>query len=246
MKNKKGKKNNKNNIMRFVLVFTMMICLVVSMSTYWVYAYHHKKEYSFDNESKITYYKVSDYTYIDGNVVYLKNIDETINNTFVRNQNTILNKGSIVDTDFIIGIYNNILSIKINYILNTGELNFEEVLTLNVDLDTNMVCDNDRILKLVNGNYKSIATDIFDEYIKLPDSDISFVYDKITGEKFSYLEFNNQREKYIIRIREKLPDIMDIYIDNNKVYYVVRISEVSSVCYDINKDVVINREIGKI
>jgi hypothetical protein len=55
----------------------MMFCLVISMSTYWMYAYKHKygKNY-FDN--KIISYKVSDYVDTDGNYVYLKNIDKEI------------------------------------------------------------------------------------------------------------------------------------------------------------------------
>ena len=61
MKKKNKKKNTyKYDNKRFILVFTMMFCLVISMSTYWMYAYKHKygKNY-FDN--KIISYKVSDY-----------------------------------------------------------------------------------------------------------------------------------------------------------------------------------------
>ena len=76
---KKNKKMNtyKYDNKRFILVFTMMFCLVISMSTYWMYAYKHKygKNY-FDN--KIISYKVSDYVDTDGNYVYLKNIHNLI------------------------------------------------------------------------------------------------------------------------------------------------------------------------
>ena len=57
MKKKNKKKNTyKYDNKRFILVFTMMFCLVISMSTYWMYAYKHKygKNY-FDN--KIISYK---------------------------------------------------------------------------------------------------------------------------------------------------------------------------------------------
>ena len=43
MKKKNKKKNTyKYDNKRFILVFIMMFCLVISMSTYWMYAYKYK------------------------------------------------------------------------------------------------------------------------------------------------------------------------------------------------------------
>lgn len=244
------KKNKKKNIYkydnkRFILVFTMMFCLVISMSTYWMYAYKYKygKNY-FDN--KIISYKVSDYVDTDGNYVYLKNIDKEIINTFINEQKEVL-KNNVIDMSVTKGIYKDILSIKISYVLY-GELsNYEDVITINIDLKNNKVLSNDDMIDMVKGSYKDIATDIFNEYIKINNN--REVVDAITEEKLSSSVFNNNSEKYIIRIREKLPEVMNIYIENNEVYYLVRKYEINKVCYYTNTDInmgYINKKIGKL
>lgn len=240
---KKNKKDYSNK--RFILVFIMMLCLIISMSTYWVYAYHHKygKNYY---EDKFISYKVSDYVSIEGNYVYLKNISDDISNNFIRSQKEII-KNNIIDMTVTKGIYKEILSIKISYILNAELSNYEEVLTLNIDLRNKKVLNNDEILNKINISYKEIATDIFNEYIKVNNN--QKVIDIITDEEMTGNEFNNNSEKYIIRIREKLPEIMKVYIDKEYVYYLVRKNEITKVCYYTNTDInigYINKEIGKI
>lgn len=240
---KKNKKDYSNK--RFILVFIMMLCLIISMSTYWVYAYHHKygKNYY---EDKFISYKVSDYVTIEGNYVYLKNISDDISNNFIRSQKEII-KNNIIDMTVTKGIYKEILSIKISYILNADSSNYEEVLTLNIDLRNKKVLNNDDILNKINVNYKEIATDIFNEYIKVSNN--QKVIDIITDEEMTGNEFNNNSEKYIIRIREKLPEVMKVYIDKEHVYYLVRKNEITKVCYYTNTDInigYINKEIGKI
>ena len=240
---KKNKKDYSNK--RFILVFIMMLCLIISMSTYWVYAYHHKygKNYY---EDKFISYKVSDYVTIEGNYVYLKNISDDISNNFIRSQKEII-KNNIIDMTVTKGIYKEILSIKISYILNADLSNYEEVLTLNIDLKNKKVLNNDDILNKINVSYKEIATDIFNEYIKVSNN--QKVIDIITDEEMTGNEFNNNSEKYIIRIREKLPEVMKVYIDKEHVYYLVRKNEITKVCYYTNTDInigYINKEIGKI
>lgn len=240
---KKNKKDYSNK--RFILVFIMMLCLIISMSTYWVYAYHHKygKNYY---EDKFISYKVSDYVTIEGNYVYLKNISDDISNNFIRSQKEII-KNNIIDMTVTKGIYKEILSIKISYILTADSSNYEEVLTLNIDLRNKKVLNNDDILNKINVSYKEIATDIFNEYIKVNNN--QKVIDIITDEEMTGNEFNNNSEKYIIRIREKLPEIMKVYIDKEHVYYLVRKNEITKVCYYTNTDInigYINKEIGKI
>ena len=240
---KKNKKDYSNK--RFILVFIMMLCLIISMSTYWVYAYHHKygKNYY---EDKFISYKVSDYVTIEGNYVYLKNISDDISNNFIRSQKEII-KNNIIDMTVTKGIYKEILSIKISYILNADLSNYEEVLTLNIDLRNKKILNNDDILNKINVSYKEIATDIFNEYIKVSNN--QKVIDIITDEEMTGNEFNNNSEKYIIRIREKLPEVMRVYIDKEHVYYLVRKNEITKVCYYTNTDInigYINKEIGKI
>ena len=112
---------------------------------------------------------------------------------------------------------------------------------------TNNICKN--IIKgysfirgfigiIENGNYSNIKINNNRE-----------VVDAITEEKLSSSVFNNNSEKYIIRIREKLPEVMNIYIENNEVYYLVRKYEINKVCYYTNTDInmgYINKKIGKL
>lgn len=248
MKKKKGEKNYNYDTKRFILIFTMMLCLVISMGSYWVFAYNHKKKYNLDND-RIISYRISDYTRTDGNIMYLRNLDENIDKKFVDSQKNIINNNKIIDTDFRVGIYKGILSIKIAYTLYGDLANYEENVILNVDLYNNKEVSNDDMLRLCSSDYKSVATDIYEEYIKLPNTFVGTVTDTIDNSKLTKEEFNNQSEKYIIRIREKLPDVMGTYIYEDEVYYVVRLSDIYKVCYYTNVDtanVNINRKIGKI
>ncbi|MGN1342173.1 MAG: hypothetical protein ACI4VL_02975 [Bacilli bacterium] len=246
MKKKKNKKvidKYKNDNKRMILVFTMMLCIIVSMCTYWIYAYQHKHNYS---DGKFISYKISDYVITDGNVIYLNNIDKSINDDFVIKQKEIL-KNNVLNMNITKGLYNEILSIRVNYILSNGTSNYEENIALNIDIRNDKTISNDELLELIDVNYKDIANDIYDKYIKLPSDSKKEIVDAITEEKMSSSEFNNNSEKYIIRIREKLPDVMMLYIDKGNVYYLVNKYEINKVCYytDINMGY-INNKIGKI
>ena len=49
--------------------------------------------------------------------------------------------------------------------------------------------------------------------------------------KLTAKEFNENSEKYIIRIREKLPEVINLYIEDNKLKYNVDLEEIYKVCY---------------
>ena len=140
------------------------------------------------------------------------------------------------------GIYKEILSLKINYILQN---NIEEVLTINIDLRNKKEISNEDILNKIEKNYKELAEDIYNNYIKVEDS--KKIIDIITDKELTGKELNENKEKYIIRIREKLPEVIKLYIKDNKVYYMVNIDEISKICYYTDKNIgYINKEIGKI
>jgi hypothetical protein len=86
------------------------------------------------------------------------------------------------------------------------------------------------------------------EYIKIEDTS-SVVIDAITNEKLTGTEFNDNSYKYITRIRENLPDIMSLYIKDNKLYYAVKLKDINKLCYQTNIDVsgkYIDKEIDKL
>ena len=96
--------------------------------------------------------------------------------------------------------------------------------------------------------YKDIADSLFNEYIKLDDTSVKVV-DAITNEEVTGTEFNDNSYKYIIRIRENLPDIMNLYIRDGKLYYVVKLKDINKLCYQTNIDVssrYIDEEIDKL
>ncbi len=237
---KKKNKKKDYSIKRFILVFIMMLCILISSCTYWMYAYHHKygKNYY---EDKIISSKIDDYIKVEGNLVYINNINEELKNSFIEKQIDI-QKNNIIDMTITKGIYKEILSLKINYILQN---NIEEVLTINIDLRNKKEISNEDILNKIEKNYKELAEDIYNNYIKVEDS--KKIIDIITDKELTGKELNEDKEKYIIRIREKLPEVIKLYIKDNKVYYMVNIDEISRICYYTDKSIgYINKEIGKI
>ncbi len=237
---KKKNKKKDYSIKRFILVFIMMLCILISSCTYWMYAYHHKygKNYY---EDKIISSKIDDYIKVEGNLVYINNINEELKNSFIKKQIDI-QKNNVIDMTITKGIYKEILSLKINYILQN---NIEEVLTINIDLRNKKEISNEDILNKIEKNYKELAEDIYNNYIKVEDS--KKIIDIITDKELTGKELNEDKEKYIIRIREKLPEVIKLYIKDNKVYYMVNIDEISKICYYTDKNIgYINKEIGKI
>lgn len=250
MKLRKKKKKeiiNKYNTKKSMLILIMLICIIMAMITYWIYAYHHKYGKFYFDEIKLISYKISDYVEIKGDLVHLKNIDENIIEEFENSQKNIL-KNNIINIEISKGIYNNILSVMISYTVSNN-INYEEVLSVNIDLKNNKKVSDDELLNILNSNYKSIATKIFDENIKLPSDSSGKVIDSITEKEMTSKEFNDNSEKYIIRIREKLPEILKLYIEDNTLYGVVKLSEIDKVCYNsntIDRLINIKIEIGKI
>lgn len=252
MKIRKKRKKDieyKKNIKKSLFILIMLVCIIIAMITYWIYAYHSKYGKNYFDDIKLISYKINDYVELDGDKVYLKNINKEIIDVFMKNQERIINDNNVISVDITKGIYDEILSIMINYTIKNNSNNYEEVLTLNVDLKRGKILNNEDLLNIGNTNYKNIATDIFNKYIKLASDSNNKVVDAITDKEMSASEFNNNSEKYIIRIREKLPDIIKLYIEDNKLHYIVELYEISKVCYYTNEDnrlVNIKKEIGKI
>jgi len=243
---KKRKKdlNSKYNMQKSILILTMLICIIIAMITYWIFAYHTKYG-DLDNNINLLSYKISDYLEIKGNIVYLKNIDESIINDFTELQQNTLFDNEVLNTDIKKELHKEMLSVMINYTLSNNE---EKVLTINIDLRNDELFSNDELLDIIGVNYKKIAKDIFDEYIKLPSDYSGVVRDAITDTELTAKQFNEKSEKYIIRIREKLPEIINLYIEDNKLYYTVNLGEIYKVCYytNTNKLVNINKHLGQI
>lgn len=245
MKKKKGKNSDYK---RVILVSTMFICIVISMCTYWVFAYKNKYGYLHINK-RIVSYRVSDYTYTSGDVLYLKGIDSKINDDFLKRQRDIISNNRVIDTRIMSGIYSDILSIKISYVLYGDLANYEDVITINIDLLNDSIISNDDLINRLDSSYSDIANDIFDSYIALSDDYDKMVVDAIDNSEISASEFNRNKYKYVVRIREMLPSNISLYIDDNKVYYMVRMNDVNKLCYYTNMDSnmgYINEEIGKL
>lgn len=239
------KKGNNNYYKRIILVSTMMVCIIVSMSTYWIFAYKNKYGYLNIN-NRIVSYKTSDYVHVDGNIVYLKNVNSRIINDFKNRQIGILNNNKVIDIKIDSNIYDNMLSVIINYIVE-DDINYEKVITINVDLKNNVIISDDELLNMYNSSYSDVANDIYEGYIRLPDDYTDLVVDAINDDIMSSTTFNDNSYKYIIRIKEILPSTMMLYIKDTSLYYVVRTSDINKVCYYTNTNMnYINREIGKL
>ena len=241
-------KSNTIDIRRTILISIMLFCIIMAMITYWIYAYYHK-HYNYSIDNKIISHRISDYLEVDGNLVYLKNITDDINNSFLKRQRGILDNNEIVDTNIDKNLDNKILSIKISYIIYGDLANHEKILTLNVDLESSSELGSQEMLDMASSNYKNIATDLFNEYIRLSGNTDKMMIDAITGEEMSSEEFNANGERYIVRIREKLPEIMSFYITDGTLFYTVKLQDLYKLCYQTNMDnatAYIKKEIGKI
>ena len=246
-KKRKKDKINKYNLRKSLLILVMLICITIAMITYWIYAYHHKYGTFYFDDIKLVSHKINDYLDIKGDVVYLKNMPEEFINNFTNNQQDVIDNNNVISVDIKKELKGNYLSIMINYSL-AGVNTKEEVLSINIDLKQDKIITNDELLDMVGTSYKNIATDIFNEYIKLANDSNKMVTDAITGTKLTSKEFNNNSEKYIIRIREKLPDIINLYIEDGKLNYTLNLEEIYKVCYytNTNKLVNLNNQLGQI
>lgn len=251
MKLRKKKKKDATynyNIKKTMLILIMLICIIIAMITYWIYAYHHKYGSFYFEDIKLVSYKISDYVETKGDLVHLKNIDKNIVEEFEQNQKNIL-KNNVTNIEITKEIHNDILSVMISYTISNRANNYEEIISINVNLQNNKILSNDELLKMSNSNYKNLATIIFDENIKLPSDSNKKIIDAITEKELTIKEFNNNREKYIIRIREKLPEVLKLYIEDDNLYGVVRLLEIDEVCYytdRVDKLINIKLEIGKL
>ena len=61
IRKKKKDVKNKNNIKKSMIILIMLICTIVAMITYWIYAYHHKYGKFYFDEIKLVSYKIDDY-----------------------------------------------------------------------------------------------------------------------------------------------------------------------------------------
>ncbi len=233
---KRKKKGNKIDYKKFIMIFIMMFSLIIAMITYWIYAYNHK--YNTYRDNLFVRYRLDDYVYVEGDLVYLKNIDDYINNSFINKQRNIINDGNSY-TEISKNVVKDILSIRINYFLTSKKV---KTLTFNYDLKNKKVIDNDYLLNKYDISYNDIAIDIFNNYVRLDGN--GNIVDAISDKELTYVEFNNNSEKYIIRIREKLPEIINLYVDNEGIYYSVDLTSIYSVCYKTDKGNYINKKIG--
>ena len=147
---KKRKKDNilyKYNIRKSVLI--LLRCMIVAMITYYLYAYHHKYGSFYSDDSRLVSYKISDYVDIKGDMVYLKNMNNSIISYFDSKQESIMNNDNLLSTNVTKSLNGNILSVMISYIIDGKDGNYEEVLTLNVNLKEDRVIENDELLSML-------------------------------------------------------------------------------------------------
>ena len=107
MKKKKKVNIYKNDNRRFLLVLAMVISIVISMFFYWIYAYYHKYG-SLPSYDNIMHFNADYYVKVKGDMVYIENISDDINNDFLERQKNYSDK-EIMDVDIAKGIYDNIV-----------------------------------------------------------------------------------------------------------------------------------------
>ena len=99
---------------------------------------------------------------------------------------------------------------------------FKKAVT-NIDIVNNVVITEEDLLKKVGSSYEGIINDWYEEYANRWSemSDILRYYkdDDNNDVSVTYNEFINDKEKYIQKGLNKIPDIIYTYIKDNKVVY---------------------------
>ena len=93
-----------------------------------------------------------------------------------------------------------------------------------------------KISYILNGelsNYEEIIILNYDlKENKIIDNDDLLNRSTTTYKEIAESIFN----KYIARIRENLPDMINLYIEDGKLYYIVNLKDINKLCYLTNKD----------
>jgi len=103
-------------------------------------------------------------------------------------------------------------------------------ITLNVDLGTNKVLNNNDLLSKYNYNKNYIADKLFNEEILIQNGQV--VIDKNTNISITKSDIERKKTEYVDRIIAEFDNIIEMYIENNALVLVYNSEELKKLFFD--------------
>lgn len=241
-------------ILNFIIV--ILIITILGIIGYLVYdkVLNDEERNNVNNNQKVSY-DASDYITVEEadfgfetdrlrvEKVVFKNLDVSIVNDFVEEQNKLINnavnnynywasfnfegmsseEGVIASSDIWYQINNNILTIYYNMHSEDAIGECDEIAVINIDLESKKLVTNEELLKLAGINFEDIAEEHYNktlDTVKKCNQDNSFcrVQDKDYN-IVKYEDFVRDKDIYIDMIVDGLDKAIDCYIEDGEIKY---------------------------
>ena len=99
--------------MKKLVILIMLMCMIVGMITYWIYAYYSKYNEFYWRNINLVSYTIDNYVNVEGDKIHLKNVDENIIANFIKSQDKIINDNNVsLNTSFIYNHKSDYIRIK--------------------------------------------------------------------------------------------------------------------------------------
>ncbi len=197
---------------------------------------------------------LDDYSDVFGTInvdrVIFKNIDENLTNSFLREEDEIINYIKRYYNEIKKGEHSNLNTVnsKIKTMVNDTvlsiyyeiEFNFDEniykdnvrnyIITFNIDLKTMKVLSTDDLLNKYNYTKDYICEKIFNDDVLINDNEI--VIDKNTNISFTKKDIEKKKVEYINRIVTDFDNIIKMYVERGSLVLVYDSKEVKNIFFD--------------
>ncbi len=154
--------------------------------------------------------------------VKINHLDDSITNEFYKEQEKVINNIHPSDSEVFnveyklkYQINNNILSI-VYYIEESNEIGTCGTIkaVTNIDLVNNKVITEEELLKKADTSYRKIVEDKYEKELERWKE-----YKEVSYYEVTFDDFANNKEKYVNKGLNKIPDIIYTYIEDGKIKY---------------------------
>ena len=161
--------------------------------------------------------------------VKLNNIDESLSSQFYKDQQAVIDNIHIYNDEYIKGgadyklkafINNHILSVV--YLLeekNAVGICGTKMAVTNIDLSNNKIITQEELLAKVGTSYLKLTEKQYDEELKSWKNSNQTIGSEIDYYEVTFKDFSTNKDKYVAIGAKKMPNIIYVYIEDNKVKF---------------------------